>query len=326
MPTSPTSKSALQSGAAKDDHVGGGGDFTFTIADLLGNDPGGAAKVDVHTQFFFGSTAADQADQAGYLSAHGIHDNGNGTFTLLSGADINDFDYFVQIGNKGTWSQAHVTVDDRPDAPPPEPHAGDLLFEENFDTYGNLDHGSYGTVNLSQGPSSGPSVGHGWAIKGDDDEWHGVSGEVTQGQGIPNSIESTSGGYWLDTQNSPGGIDITNWFVDPTGGDFLLSFDLGIHDFGTGPKEETNDHATFQVKVDGIVVADLSYKDVFAKAASQHDGQGTEVMGHFDLVVPDSSEGTTAHTISFVDTTPQVDGGNYVGFALDTIQVHDWLI
>ena len=29
--------------------------FTFTIADLLGNDPGGAAKVNVDTQFFFGA-------------------------------------------------------------------------------------------------------------------------------------------------------------------------------------------------------------------------------------------------------------------------------
>ena len=39
MATSPTSKSALQSGAAKDDHVGDNGDYVFTIADLLGNDP-----------------------------------------------------------------------------------------------------------------------------------------------------------------------------------------------------------------------------------------------------------------------------------------------
>jgi hypothetical protein len=36
--------------------LGQDGEFTFTIADLLGNDPGGAAKVDVGSQFFFGTT------------------------------------------------------------------------------------------------------------------------------------------------------------------------------------------------------------------------------------------------------------------------------
>ena len=43
------------------------GDFTFTIADLLANDPGGAAKVNVNTQFFFGDTAptADPAIDSG---------------------------------------------------------------------------------------------------------------------------------------------------------------------------------------------------------------------------------------------------------------------
>src|SRR5262245_54579176 len=79
--TSPKSQSALLSGAAKDDHVGLNGDFTFTIADLLANDPGGAAKVGP-SQFFFGSTAEDRADQAGYLAAHGITDNHDGTFTI----------------------------------------------------------------------------------------------------------------------------------------------------------------------------------------------------------------------------------------------------
>ena len=39
MATSPTSKSAPLSGAAKDDAVGLNGDYTFTIADLLANDP-----------------------------------------------------------------------------------------------------------------------------------------------------------------------------------------------------------------------------------------------------------------------------------------------
>ena len=103
MPTSPTSQSALLSGAAKDDVVGLNGDYTFTIADLLANDPGGAAKVNVDKQFFFGDTAADQTDQAAYLVDHGITDNGDGTYTIDQRRDR--LQYFVQIGNKGTWSQ-----------------------------------------------------------------------------------------------------------------------------------------------------------------------------------------------------------------------------
>jgi hypothetical protein len=124
-----------------DDAVGLNGDFTFTIEDLLANDPGGAAKVDVDTQFFFGSTPEDQADQAGYLADHGITDNGDDTYTITG--DGTDFRYFVQIGNKGTWSIADVDVT----APP---HAGDLLFSENFDGYiDNADHPDWGLIDLN---------------------------------------------------------------------------------------------------------------------------------------------------------------------------------
>ena len=111
----PMSKSASQSNAAKDDVLGADGHFTFTLNDLLKNDPGGAAK-DPATQFFFGHTAADQANQAGYLQAHGITKNADGSFTLTSNAI--DFQYTVQMGNKGTWSTADVDVT-APVQPPP---------------------------------------------------------------------------------------------------------------------------------------------------------------------------------------------------------------
>ena len=128
MPT--ISKTALLSGAAKDDALGADGDFTFTINDLLANDPGGAVKLNIDTQFFFGDTAADQANQAQYLINHGITDNHNGTYTISSTAT--DFSYFEQIGNKGTWSEAHVDVT----APAPVSHVGASLFAEDFDGRG----------------------------------------------------------------------------------------------------------------------------------------------------------------------------------------------
>ena len=120
MGTSPTTQSALTSGAAKDDAIGDDGVYTFSIkGDLLNNDPGSTSKIvfspdGTSSQFFFGDTAADQANQAAYLLAHDITDNGDGTFTL--GENATDFNYFVQIGKEGTWSKAFVDVT----APQPE--------------------------------------------------------------------------------------------------------------------------------------------------------------------------------------------------------------
>jgi hypothetical protein len=311
MATSKTSQSASVSGVAKDDHLGQDGDFTFTISDLLAND-GGSVK-DVTKQFVFGTTQDEWDHQDKYLADHGITYN-DGIYTITS--DAIDFKYMIQTGNKGTWSTANVDVT----APKPVDthHNGDdLLFSEDFDTYAdadNLSHESWDTVNLTRGPATGPSVGHSWAIK-DGDGWDGVTGEV-----VHSDIAGMSGDFWLDTQNSPGGIDISNWFVDPTGGEFHLSFDLGIHDFGEGPKAETDHNAMLNVLVDGKLVDTIDYSEVLEKAG------GVEKMGHFDYVVDGGGDANVGHTISFVDVTPLVDGGNYVGFALDTIQVHDWLI
>jgi hypothetical protein len=180
MAQSPTSKSTLVNNAAKDDMVGCDGDLTFTIADLLANDPGGAAKT--AAQFFFGSTADDQANQALYMHDHGITDNGDGTFTATAGMD---FSYFVQIGNKGTWSKADVDV----------AHAGQTFFSEGFDSYaspGELEHGYWFAANLSSGG------------------WSSQYGEVVEGEHAPEKLAATSSaaddrGFWLDTQNSPAG-------------------------------------------------------------------------------------------------------------------------
>jgi hypothetical protein len=102
MATSPTSKSAPLSNAAKDDVLGSDGVFTFKISDLLANDAGGAKA----SSFFFGSGDNGGLSQADYMSAHGIVQNPDGSYTATGG----DFEYSVQIGNKGTWSTAHVDV------------------------------------------------------------------------------------------------------------------------------------------------------------------------------------------------------------------------
>ena len=117
MATSPTTKSAPLSGAAKDDVVGLNGDFNFTIADLLDNDPGGAAKVNVTKQFFFGDSTGrwwhPDHRLTGRLPPSARHHRAPQcrpeafvSFDIRVGAT--DIKYFVQIGNKGTWSQADV--------------------------------------------------------------------------------------------------------------------------------------------------------------------------------------------------------------------------
>lgn len=302
MAQSPIAKSATINNAAKDDVVGLNGDYSFTISDLLANDPGGAAKNDVTKQFFFGSIGDYTTDQIvngiptidaqkDYLAAH--HISYNETFTEFTiNHDSTDIQYMVQMGNKGTWSLADVDVN----VPAIEPHAGNLLFSENFDSYSGEDHGSWSGVNLGVG---------GWA----NTEGTGAYGEVVR------TDAATSGHQWLDTQNSPGGTNIANWFHDDTGGAFLLQFDLGVHDFGDGPMQETAHDAEFQVLIDNKVVKTLHWSDF--------DTPGK--MEHFSIVV-DAGNGDASgnHGISFVDTT--ASQGNYVGFMLDSIQVNDWVV
>ena len=192
MATSPTTNSALLSGAAKDDAVGLSGN-TFTIDDLLANDPKAAAKVDLNGQFFFGDSAADQNTalnpnaQRDYLAAHHIEkiseDNG-GTYQINAGAT--DFNYFAQMGNKGTWSKAHVDV----------AHEGADLFTENFDDYAanaNPTYLSWEAVDLTT---------HGWTTKGADTE---VAAKDYLG-----AVHNTSGNWWLDTQATDGPINISH--------------------------------------------------------------------------------------------------------------------
>jgi hypothetical protein len=286
MAQSPTSKSTLVNNAAKDDMVGCDGDLTFTIADLLANDPGGAAKT--AAQFFFGSTADDQANQALYMHDHGITDNGDGTFTATAGMD---FSYFVQIGNKGTWSKADVDV----------AHAGQTFFSEGFDSYaspGELEHGYWFAANLSSGG------------------WSSQYGEVVEGEHAPEKLAATSSaaddrGFWLDTQNSPGGINISHDFNDSAGGYVEISFDLGLQAFTSpdGTTYHTAANATLDVLLDGVLVDTILASDITED----------NVMQHFSYVVNDGAAGT--HTIGFQDTTE----ANYVGFALDSIAVKDWV-
>ena len=237
------------------------------------------------------------------------------TYTFGADIDLGLFDTLgVRATSTSTAEGSIKWVDDCPTLPPVD-HKGALLWEENFDNYNvNPMADTWGTVNLTDRYQMD---GHAWATKDGNGGWLPVTGEVVKGNAFPDSIASTSGEYWLDTQNSPGGINIANWFHDDTGGKFVLSFDMGTHDFGSGPMQETAANASFEVRVDGQTIKTITTGDF-----AQHD-----VMQHFELEVNvGNGDAAGNHLIEFVDTTPQADGGNYVGFALDTIQIHDWVV
>ena len=238
------------------------------------------------------------------------------------------FSYSVQIGNKGTWSSADVCIKD---AIPPEPvnHKGALLWEETFDTYQSLhDHeGQWKDVNLSD--PNARDDGHQWAtggVLGTPDGWQSVNGELVKGNAFPGSIASTSGDYWLDTQNSSGGINITNYFHDTIDdGKFFVSFDIGLHDFGTGVMEETPHDGSFEVRINGTAVATITYDELLAKGNASAQSGNTDEMFHYEIEVTNAvSPGLGNHNISLVDTT--VSQGNFVGFAVDSIQINDWVV
>jgi hypothetical protein len=301
MAQSPTSNSTPLNNAAKDDAVGLDGNYTFTIADLLANDPGGAAKVDVDTQFFFGSTPEDQANQAQYLLDHGITDNGDGTYTIEAGAT--DFQYFVQIGNKGTWSIADV------DVTAPVPHAGDLLFWEDFDGYiNNVDNPLFGVVDLNVA-----------------NDWTGAAHTELGANGY-GGIATTSGdatsAYWLDTQNSPGPINISHEFTDTTdavgGVTSKLSFDIAIQSLDyNGQHYETGPNASIQFRMDGVTVAQINAADF----------ESFNTMKHVEVNIGDYANDGATHTLELVDVTVGPGSDNlFTGFAVDSIQINDWIV
>ncbi|QIG47570.1 hypothetical protein G5V57_07390 [Nordella sp. HKS 07] len=316
--------------AAKDDVVGLNGDFTFTIADLLANDPGGAAKVNVTKQFFFGNTSdydglgandfgvvdfahggiPTVAQQTAYLLAHNITANADFTeFTI--GAGGSDIEYMVQIGNKGTWSQADVDVT----APVPVPHVGGNLFTENFDGYdSNVQQTYYDPADSTNAVFASVNLNNASG-------WTGAQNSELGADGY-GGIKATSGGpdgFWLDTQNTPGQINISHDFTDSTaavgGKTAVLSFDIAKQNLTyLGNAYQTEANASFDVRIDGVTVKTILASDLVEN----------NQMYHFDVDIADYADNAdSTHTITLVDTSPQAD---FTGFSIDSIQINDWVV
>jgi hypothetical protein len=129
------------------------------------------------------------------LTAHGIHDNGDGSYRI-TGKGI-DFDYFVQIGNKGTWSTAHVDVTAPPEAPAEvTPHLSgiELLNNWNFEQDNANNANGFVSVDTVAGWTNEAGGSSPLEVQ------HQKFGFVT---GFADGEEQ-----WLDTSASPGNVHI----------------------------------------------------------------------------------------------------------------------
>lgn len=189
--------------------------------------------------------------------------------------------------DKGSCSWGYVDSWCKP--PTPVATEGALLFTENFGAYPTTT-GEWHVVNLSA---------TGWTSTGGvtevaQDGFHGVSG--------------SNSGYWLDTQGSPGGIDISHKVTDSNGGKAQISLTLAVQQF-----DEWLTSSDLQIIWNGQLVDTVTVAEVLLLGP-------TRTFQEVNVVV-DSLAGTDANTLQLRDM-----GISYVGFALDLVQVHDWIV
>ncbi len=197
-----------------------------------------------------------------------------------------------------------------------EPHRGETLFAENFDEARVATFDSNGVtvsadINLAAAGWTGES-GHGIGI--------GAGTEVGISEAL-SSLKATSGTQYLDTQNTPGNVDISHTFTDTTaavnGKTAVLSFDIGRMALNwNGTDFATDSDAKFEFRVDGHTVAEFDAVD-FASA---------NVLQHFDVdIMATDYNASNTHTLELIDTT-DASHTNYFGFAVDSIKVSDWVV
>jgi hypothetical protein len=97
----------------------------------------------------------------------------------------------------------------------------------------------------------------------------------------------------------------------------VLSFDIGTQSVDYNNQIYTTDpHGTFQFKIDGQAVATYTAAQINTAAG------GPDHMAHFDIDIAAYAGPGTQHTLELVDGS----AGGYAGFAVDSIQIHDWVL
>lgn len=207
-----------------------------------------------------------------------VYDPDSETFQVEG--DVSSFVYTIRLAN-GTYSTATVTLEDGGPGT-----LADVLFEDTFSGY-----------------TTAPVWGIGdLATNG----WTGTTNAEIVAYGYQGLLTGTDpDGYWLDTQASPGGIDISHVVQDANAGNALISFTAAYQQFdgwvATGELE---------FLWNGVVVKSISTADFAA---------GNQFLD-FSVVVNSDIDGE--NILQIRDTG--ID--SYVGFALDSVTVNDWII
>ena len=205
-----------------------------------------------------------------------VYDPDSETFQVEG--DVSSFVYTIRLAN-GTYSTATVTLED--DEGPGT--LADVLFEDTFSGY------------TLTGFSADLST----------NSWTGTTSAEIVADGYEGIVGPDADGYWLDTQASPGGIDISHVVQDANAGNALISFTAAYQQFDAW-----------------VVTGELEFlwNGVVVKSISTADFAAANQFLDFSVVVNSDVDGE--NILQIRDTG---DPSN-VGFALDSVTVNDWII
>ncbi|MDE5464945.1 MULTISPECIES: hypothetical protein [unclassified Bradyrhizobium] len=173
---------------------------------------------------------------------------------------------------------------------PPPPPGDILLFSETFDNFGQ-------TASL---PFVADLAQHGWTNVNN-------GGETTV-QLLP---KNASMDFYLNTRDTDGfELLIGNTFRDPTGGKAILSFD-----FSTLPGMNVPD--SLLVMTDNIFSSNI--------VASFKGTDLTSGWHHADIVIDTGGTPNVTHSF-FINDQGNPHSISSIGFAIDNIKIHDFLI
>jgi hypothetical protein len=162
-----------------------------------------------------------------------------------------------------------------------------MLFAEHFGTYPTS--GNFFVADLSA---------TGWVSTG-------AITEIVQNGYM--GVSGSDADYWLDTQGSPGGIDISHAVTDGNGGQAQVSLSLAVQQFDTFITS-----GDLQIIWNGQLVDTVTTAELLALGPAR--------TFHEVNIVVNTLAGPNANTLELRDT-----GVGFVGFALDSVQVHDWV-
>ena len=260
--------SASHAQAAKDDCLSLNPQGLYNTSDLLANDPGSARVVAINVPGTNTSVAVGT----------------NGSFTLLFG--VTSFTYTEQIGN-GTLSTAQV-------------HVAAKVGAELVQNWSFEDSGSSG---VPPGGFTSSETLPGWTNLNPTVALEDVTAQYG---GFLMPITDGTDNFWLDSQGSPGGIDIGQQLQMAAGQahmEFMVAREPDV--LAGGAVYAQDSHEELHFILDGQDVKTLSFADF------------TKGPGFFQAFDVDTNVASGPHVLEIKSTGASA----FVGYAIDSVSV-----